>query len=154
MTQFLNPELAASKSARKERKQIASPAESSATERAVVTLRRALGKDLKKSDNKDRLIKKAIADSMDDFIAALNEDALEAFFFSLERIATPANRRRIAQHPLRTDIVEAMHDEADDEEALAAAEKERAEAKAALIESKSAKKTPHNDEASDGAAGL
>jgi hypothetical protein len=151
MTQFLNPELASSKAARKERKQIALPAESSATERAVVTLQRALGKDLRRSDNKDRVIKKAINDTMDDFIAALNEDALEAFFFSLERVATPANRRRIAQHALRTDIVDEMHDEADAEEALAAEEKERAEAKAAA-EGKSAKPTSHNN-ASDDVAG-
>ncbi|MFZ3582125.1 hypothetical protein ACOI1H_08145 [Loktanella sp. DJP18] len=154
MTQFLNPALASSKAARKERKQIALPVESSATERAVVTLQRALGRDFKRSDNKDRVIKKAINDTMDDFIAALNEDALDAFFFSLERVATPANRRRIAQHALRTEIVDEMHIEADEEDALAAEEQEGAEAKIAFetkaaAEGKSAKATPKEQAAAD-----
>ena len=131
MTQFLNPALASSKAARKERTQISVPTDSSATDRAVKTLYRALGKDLKRSDNKDRLIMKAFADTMPDFIAALNEDALDAFFFAFERVATPANRRRIALHAMRTAIVDEMHIEADEEDALAAAEKERAEAKIA-----------------------
>ncbi len=97
MTQFLNPALASSKAARKERAQTAVPTDSPATDRAVQTLYRALGKDLKRSDNKDRLIMKAVADTMPDFIAALNEDAVEAFFFALERVATPAKQQPVAR---------------------------------------------------------
>lgn len=154
MTQFLNPALASPKAARKERAQIAVPTASSTTDRAVQTLYRALGKDLKRSDNKDRLIMKAVANTMPDFIAALNEDAVEAFFFALERVATPANRRRIAMHALRTDIVDEMHIEADEEDAIAAAEKERAEAKIAAetkaaVEGKSTKAMPQEQATTD-----
>ena len=154
MTQLLNPALASSKAARKERAQTALPADSPATERAVQTLYRALGKDLKRSDNKDRLIMKAVADTMPDFIAALNEDAVEAFFFALERVATPASRRRIAMHAQRTDIVDEMHIDADEADALVAAEKERAEAKIAAetkaaAEGKSAKAMPQEQAAAD-----
>ncbi len=88
MTNFLNSEFAASKATRNERKQIARPEESSATERAVASLRRSLGKDLKKSDSKEREITKAINDTMPEFIAAMDEDVLARFFFSLERLAT------------------------------------------------------------------
>ncbi|MBJ3764370.1 hypothetical protein ILP92_16640 [Maribius pontilimi] len=157
MTNFLNAEFAASKATRKERKQIARPEESSATERAVASLRRSLGKDLKKSDNKERLFTKAINDTMPEFIAAMDEEVLAPFFFSLERLATAANRRRIATHPLRSDIVDEMHEEADEEDARAAEEAERAAAeeekraaaKAAEDENKPAKLTP-KAEASDG----
>ncbi|MBS1303254.1 hypothetical protein, partial [Loktanella sp. SALINAS62] len=113
MTKFLDPKLAASKSSRKERKEIAKPVESSSTERAVASLRRSMGRDFKKSDTKDRMTKKAINDTMDDFIAAMDEELLAPFFFSLERLATSANRRRIAGHSLRPETVDEMHEEAD-----------------------------------------
>jgi hypothetical protein len=159
MTKFINSEFAASKATRNERKQIARPEESSATERAVASLRRSLGKDLKKSDNKERQITKAINDTMPEFIAAMDEDVLAPFFFSLERLATSANRRRIALHPLRSDIVDEMHEEADEEDALAAEEAERAAAEeekrnaanAAQDEKKTVKPTPQA-EASDGSS--
>ncbi len=156
MTKFINSEFAASKATRNERKQIARPEESSATERAVASLRRSLGKDLKKSDNKERQITKAINDTMPEFIAAMEEEVLAPFFFSLERLATSANRRRIASHPLRSDIVDEMHEEADEEDALAAEEAERVAAEeekrnAAHDEKKTVKPTPQA-EASDGSS--
>lgn len=150
MTKFLDPKLAASKSSRKERRQIAKPVESSATERAMASLRRSMGRDFKKTNDQEKLIAKALNDTMPDFIAAMDEDVLVPFFFSFERLATPANRRRIAMHPLRSDIIDEMHEEADEEEALAAEEAERAAAEEAeraaaeadAVADKAAKATP------------
>lgn len=142
MTKFLDPKLASSKSSRKERKQIAKPVESSATERAMASLRRSMGRDFKKTGDQEKLIAKAFNDTMPDFIAAMDEDVLVPFFFAFERLATPANRRRIAMHPLRSDIIDEMHEEADEEEALAAEEAERAAAEAEAVADKAAKATP------------
>lgn len=125
MTQFLNPELAASKTSRKKRQETPSTADTAGTARAMATLRRALEKQTKKADNQDRLRAKAINATMPDFIAALEDDTLAPFFFALERLATAANRRRIATHPLRPEVVDEMHAEADKEEAEAAAEAEK-----------------------------
>lgn len=136
MTQFLDPQLATSKAARKQRVQTAKPNASSVAERAFVTFQNAVGREVKKADNEERLIGKAVADTMPDLFAALNEEARPALFFSLERVATPVNRRRIAKHPLRPAIVDEMHAEADEAEALAAEEA----AKAAEAEAKAAEK--------------
>ncbi len=68
-----------------------------------------MGNDFRKAENQERLIAKAIADTMPELIAAMDEDALAALFFSLERLATAPNRRRIAKHPLRPEIVDEMH---------------------------------------------
>lgn len=130
MTTFLAPRLAASKTSRKERKRAARPSESDATARALATFQRAVGRDVRKADNEDRLIAKAIADTMPELIAAMDEDPLAALFFALERVATAPNRRRITKHPLRSDIVDEMHEEADEEDALAAEEAAKAEATA------------------------
>lgn len=116
MTSFLNPELAADKASRKKRQQRPAGRDTAATERAMATLRRSLEKQTKKEDNQERLRAKAIADTMPDFIAALDEDALAPFFFALERLATAANGRRIATHPLRPEIVDEMHADADEDE--------------------------------------
>ncbi|WP_375263520.1 hypothetical protein [Palleronia sp.] len=149
MTKFLDPKLASSKASRKERKQTAPLQKSAATDRAVAALKRTMGNDFKKTDNQDRLRAKAINDTMPDFIAAMDEEVLAPFFFSLERLASAANRRRIATHPLRPEIVDEMHEEADeeealaaDEEALAAEEEGRAAAKAAARDGKAAKAMP------------
>lgn len=96
----------------------------------MASLRRSLSKDAKKEDQEDRLRDKAIADTMPEFIAAMDEEVLAPFFFSLERLATAANRRRIATHTLRPAIVEEMHEEADAEDARVAEEAKRAEEKA------------------------
>ncbi|WOI56084.1 hypothetical protein [Palleronia sp. LCG004] len=68
---------------------------------------------------------------MPELIAAMDEDPLAALFFALERVATAPNRRRIAKHLLRPEIVDEMHAEADEEDALTAEEAARAEALAA-----------------------
>ncbi len=86
-----------------------------------------MGKDFRKADNQERLITKAIADTMPELIAAMDEDALAPLFFALERVATAPNRRRIAKHPLRPEIVDEMHLEADEEEDRAAEEAAEAE---------------------------
>ncbi|SES41070.1 hypothetical protein SAMN04490244_11812 [Tranquillimonas rosea] len=150
MTKFLNPDLAASKSSRKKRQQADDAPDTAATERALATLRRSLNKQVKKADNQERLRTKAINDTMPDFIGAMDDEVLAPFFFGLERLATAANRRRIATHPLRPEIVDEWHDEADAEEALAAEEEERAAAKAAEHEARAVKATP--TEASEGAS--
>ena len=130
MTNFLDAQLAGSKTLRKERQQAARPSESDATARAFASFQRAVGRDFRKADNQEKLIAKAIADTMPELIAAMDEDPLVALFFALERVATAPNRRRIAKHPLRTEIVDDMHVEADEEEARAAEEAARAEAEA------------------------
>ncbi|CUH36615.1 hypothetical protein JSE7799_01222 [Jannaschia seosinensis] len=145
MTHFLNAEFAASKASRKKRQQVEDLPDTAATEKAMATLRRSLGKQAKKADNQDRLRTKAINDTMPEFIAAMDEEVLAAFFFGLERLATAANRRRIATHPLRPEVVDEMHEEADAEEALAAEEEERAAAKAAERDGKAAKAMPEAD---------
>lgn len=128
MANFLDPQLAASKASRKERRQAAKPSESNATARAVASLQRAMGKDFRKADSQERLIAKAIADTMPELIAAMDEDALAPLFFALERVATAPNRRRIAKHPLRPEIVDELHLEADEEEDRAAEKAAEAEA--------------------------
>ena len=120
MTKFLNPALAASKASRKKRQQAEEAPDTAATARAMATLRRSLNKQVKKADNEERLRDKAIGDTMPDFIAAMDEEVLAPFFFSLERLATAPNRRRIASHPLRPEIVDEMHADADEEEAAEA----------------------------------
>ena len=147
MTNLLNPELVASKSSRKKRQQAEIAPDTPATERALATLRRSLNKQVKKADNEERLRAKAISDTMPDFIAAMDEEVLEVFFFSLERLATAANRRRIASHPLRPEIVDEMLEEAEaDDERIA--EQERKAAEAAERDAKAAKATPQDASAS------
>lgn len=145
MTNFLNSELAASKASRKQRQQSAGLPDTAATARALATLRRSLDKQVKKEDKEERLRSKAINDTMPEFIAAMDDEVLAPFFFGLERLATAANRRRIATHPLRPDIVDEWHEEADAEEARAAEEELRAAAKAAERDAKGAKATPQGD---------
>ncbi|RVV96518.1 hypothetical protein EKE94_18265 [Mesobaculum littorinae] len=141
MTKFLNPDLAASKSSRKKRQQVDAAPDTPATERALATLRRSLNKQVKKADNEERLRAKAIADTMPEFIAAMDEEVLTPFFFSLERLATAANRRRIASHPLRPEAVDEMLEDAEaDDERIA--EQERKAAEAAEHGAKTAKATP------------
>ena len=147
MTSFLDPQLAASKASRKERRQAARPSESDATTRAFATFQRAVGRDFRKADNEERLIAKAISDTMPELISAMDEDPLAAFFFALERVATAPNRRRIAKHPLRPEIVDEMHEEADKEDARVAEEAAKAEAEA---EARAAKEA--GDMVSDAAA--
>jgi hypothetical protein len=142
MTNFLNPELASSKASRKKRQQVGEMRDSPATERAMTSLRNTLNKQVKKADNEERLRSKAINATMPEFIAAMDDDVLAPFFFGLEWLATAANRRRIAGHPLRPEIVDEMHEEADAEEAIAAEEEERAAAMAAEREAKAAKASP------------
>ncbi|APX89642.1 hypothetical protein BV394_07880 [Brevirhabdus pacifica] len=137
MTKFLNPALAASKASRKKRQQAEETPDTAATARAMATLRRSLNKQVKKADNEERLRDKAIGDTMPDFIAAMDEEVLAPFFFSLERLATAPNRRRIASHPLRPEIVDEMHAEADEEEAAEA--EEAAKANAATRKAETAK---------------
>ena len=96
MTNFLDAQLAGSKTLRKERQQAARPSESDATARAFASFQRAVGRDFRKADNQEKLIAKAIADTMPELIAALDEDALAPLFSALERVATAPNRRRIA----------------------------------------------------------
>ena len=128
MTKFLDPALAASKSSRKKRQQAEEAPDTAATARAMATLRRSLNKQVKKADNEERMRDKAIGDTMPDFIAAMDEEVLAPFFFSLERLATAPNRRRIASHPLRPVIVDEMHAEADEEEAAEAEKAAKADA--------------------------
>ena len=56
MTSFLDPQLAASKASRKERRQAARPSESDATARAFATFQRAVGRDFRKADNQDSML--------------------------------------------------------------------------------------------------
>lgn len=130
MTKLLDPQLANNKANRKERRRAASTKGSKGAERALASFQRSLEKDLQKTENQERLILKAISDTMPDFIATLNEETLESFFFAIERLATAANRRRIAKHALRPEIVDEMHAEVEEEEARAAEEAEKAEAEA------------------------
>ncbi|WP_282025951.1 hypothetical protein [Limimaricola cinnabarinus] len=126
MTNFLNAELAASKASRKKRMQVEAISDQAAAARIAAIIERSTKKRVEKANNEARLLAKAINATIPDFIAALDEDALAPFFFALERLATAANRRRIASHPLRPEIVDEMHLEADEEEA-AAEEAERLE---------------------------
>ena len=126
MTKFLDPKLATSKTSRKKRMQIEDIPDEAAALRIAAIMQRSAKKKVEKANNEARLRAKAINTTIPDFIAALDEDALAPFFFALERLATAANRRRIASHPLRPEIVNEMHIEADEEEA-AAEEAERME---------------------------
>ncbi|EAQ03123.1 hypothetical protein OB2597_13303 [Pseudooceanicola batsensis HTCC2597] len=56
---------------------------------------------------------------MPELIAAMDEEALAPLFFALERVATAPNRRPTAKHPLRPEIVDEMHLEADEEDRAA-----------------------------------
>lgn len=155
MNQMLNPEFVASKASRKKRQQADDRPDTPATEKALESLRRSLNKQAQKKDHEARLRAKAIADTMPELIAAMDEDVLAPFFFSLERLATTANRRRIATHPLRPAIVQEMHEDADAENARMAEEEKRTAAKAAERDAKAAKAMPQAgslDDASGGAS--
>ena len=141
MTNFLDAQLASSKTLRKERQQAARPSESDATARAFATFQRAVGRGFRKADNQEKLIAKAIADTMPEFIAAMDDEVLTPFFFSLERLATAANRRRIASHPLRPEAVDELHEDEDAKDERIA-EQERKAAEAAERDAKTAKATP------------
>ena len=143
MTNLLDPKFAASKASRKERQQANEPPVTAATERAMATILRSLNKQAKKEDAQERLRVKAINDTMPELIAAMDEEFLAPFFFGLERLATAANRRRIATHPLRPEIVDALHEEADAEEALAAEAEERSKAQPTDSGAKREKATPN-----------
>lgn len=146
MNQLLNPEYVASKASRKKRQQVDDRPDTPATERALASLRRSLNKQVLKEDHEVRLRAKAIADTMPEFIAAMDEEVLAPFFFSLERLATIANRRRIASHPLRPAVVEEMHEEADAENARMAEEEKHAAVKGAERDAKAAKAMPQPDD--------
>ena len=152
MNQLLKPELVASKALRKKRQQVDDRPDTPATERAIALLRRSMNKQAQKEDHEDRLRAKAIADTMPEFIAAMDEEVLAPFFFSLERLATAVNRRRIATHPLRPAIVNEMHEEADAEDARAVEEEKREQAKAAERNAKAAKVMPQPDDLTNGSA--
>jgi len=119
MTKFLDPKLATSKTSRKKRMQVEDIPDEAAALRIAAIVQRSAKRKVEKANNEARLRAKAINATVPDFIAALDEDALAPFFFALERLATAANRRRIASHPLRPEIVDEMHIEADEEEAVA-----------------------------------
>lgn len=119
MTKFLDPQLAISKTSRKKRMQVEDIPDEAAALRIAAIMQRSAKKKVEKANNEARLRAKAINATVPDFIAALDKDALAPFFFALERLATAANRRRIASHPLRPEIVDEMHLEADEEAAVA-----------------------------------
>lgn len=149
MTQLLKPELVASKALRKKRQQADDRPDTPATERALASLRRSMNKQVQKEDHEARLRAKAIADTIPEFIAAMDEEVLAPFFFSLERLATAANRRRIATHPLRPAIVNEMHEDADAEDARVAEEDKREQGKAAERNAKAAKAMPQAETPGD-----
>ncbi|OBY27886.1 hypothetical protein [Leisingera sp. JC1] len=91
----------------------------------MANLWRALEKQAKATDNEDRLRARAINATMPRSIAAFGDDALEPFFFAFECLAAAANFCRIATHLLRPEVVDEMHEDADEEEARAAAEAEK-----------------------------
>ena len=86
-----------------------------ATDRAFNAFARAVSKETTKANEMEMERRKAFGATMNAWIETLDEDQRAGFFRSIEAVATAANARKIATHPLRPE-------ELDDE--VEAAEKE------------------------------
>lgn len=74
---------------------------SASTNRAFNTFARAVGKETTKANRLQLERRKAFTATIDVWLEELDDEAREAFFLSIEAVATVANARRIATHPLR-----------------------------------------------------
>ena len=123
-----------------------------ATDRAFHSFLRTVGRETTKANKADLERAKAMMETIPKLLDVLPEEGRAALFFGLEREATPANRRKIASHPLRPACVDDMHAEADaEDEARAAAEEADARRATEEAEKAAAEATPQPSKRSNAA---
>ncbi|MEJ2018979.1 MAG: hypothetical protein P8X51_12010 [Maritimibacter sp.] len=74
-----------------------------ATNRALSTFLRTVGRETTKANKLEFERRKAFGETINAWIESLDEDARAGFFASIEAIATASNAKKIASHPLRPD---------------------------------------------------
>ena len=123
-----------------------------ATDRAFNTFLRTVGRETTKANKADLERAKAMMETIPKLLDDLPEEGRAALFFGFERAATPANRRKIATHPLRPACVDDMHAEADaEDEARKAAEEAEARRGAEEAEKAAADAMPQPSKRSNAA---
>lgn len=83
----------------------------SATERAISSLVKAVGKDAHAEQKAAAARRKAIGESFASWIDNADVNLVRQVFAGLEASATKTNRNRIASHPLRPNGVDALVEE-------------------------------------------
>ncbi|MCZ4260135.1 hypothetical protein O4G76_04680 [Limimaricola sp. G21655-S1] len=79
-----------------------------AKQRAIAALEKAIDKDAKAEERLDAARRKAIGEHFTAWIEDADMSLIVEVFAGLEVVATKANRKRIASHPLRPEKVDAI----------------------------------------------